>query len=556
MRALRNRPKQKLPALFSTPAAHSNRVFSTAVELKMKFLRSASLKPFHGNGLDAKKDEDVSRKFPGNERAHPEYSQLSNSIGPRMAQRKTSRVDAEPQGIAFDEKKERASSPASEDDVGDSISQVGGRASVAPSSVLPSHFCGIEWADRPVTYGSGGKSLPTEVHVVLALNRVVVTTKDSQEFLTVKAALEFYWTDTRLAGFPEKASIPADIWRPELTACSGLTVAGIEDYAKTPTFDMKPNSRQDGLLKLVGNLVLQKDGHNLSEDLERMRAFPFDGGRVDLSMAMFGNRRRENFQQVQLAWKRPNLPDRVADSWFGEHQHINWHIPNKFSGDYEICALSYGTLFAGWNGGTQHVAISIHLKRSPGFYVLKGIFPLYATMMYGMMTFFIDASQLGSRMSQLTALFLTCFAIQWVILERLPRLPFLTILDHIFFSSVLCLFIIGAGNCAANIAGNPRRVQGFDYEASDAVDYAAAATVFAFVHFFTIGYRWLWQMRTLQRRGGGADRTWSQGKEMRNKLFSPVAGQTWRLAIDNHFVTRAANKVFLGMGSAVESDSF
>ena len=94
----------------------------------------------------------------------------------------------------------------------------------------------------------------TEVHVVLALNRVVVTTKDSQEFLTIKAALEFYWTDTRLAGFPEKASIPADIWRPELMSCSGLTVVGIDDYAKTPTFDMKPNSRQDGLLKLVGNL--------------------------------------------------------------------------------------------------------------------------------------------------------------------------------------------------------------------------------------------------------------------------------------------------------------
>ena len=78
--------------------------------------------------------------------------------------------------------------------------------------------------------------------------------------------------------------------------------------------------------------------------------------------------------------------------------------------------------------------------------MLKGILPLYATIMYGMMTFFIDASQLGSRMSQLTALFLTCFAIQWVILERLPRLPFLTILDHVFFSAVFCPSIIGAGN--------------------------------------------------------------------------------------------------------------
>ena len=487
-----------------------------------------------------------------------------------MTQRKTRRVDAEPRSTPFDEKQEQASSPASEqstespraslkqshepDDAGDSISQVGRTASV--SSALPSQFCGIEWADRPVMLGEGGEGVPTEVLAVLVLNRVAVSTKDSEEFLTIKGALELYWTDARLSGFPEKASIPADIWRPEVTACSGLTVVGLDDYGTIPNFDMKPTARQDGLLKMRGDLVLNGDGINLSEDLERMRAFPFDGVRVDLSVALFGNRRRENVEQVQLAWKRPNLPDRAADSWFGEHQHVNWHVANKFSGDYEICALSYGTLFSTWNGGTQHVGFSLHLKRSPGFYVLKGILPLYATIMYGMMTFFIGASQLGSRMSQLTALFLTCFAIQWVILERLPRLPFLTILDHVFFSAVFCLFIIGAGNCAANIAEDPRREQGFDYEASDAVDYAAAAAVLVFVHFFTVGYKWLWKMHMLQRRAGGADRTWSQGMEMRNKLFRPAAGQTWRLALDNNFVARTARKTFLGMGAAVQPDAF
>ena len=102
----------------------------------------------------------------------------------------------------------------------------------------------------------------------------------------------------------------------------------------------------------------------------------------------------------------------------------------------------------------------------------------------------------------------------------------------------------------------PRREQGFDYEASDAVDYAAAAAVLVFVHFFTVGYKWLWNMHMLQRCAGGADRTWSQGMEMRNKLFRTAAGQTWRPALDNNFVARTARKTFLGMGAAVQPDAF
>ena len=57
-------------------------------------------------------------------------------------------------------------------------------------------------------------------------------------------------------------------------------------------FDMKPTARQGGLLKIRGNLVLNGDGFNLAEDFERMRTFPFDG--VRMSVALFGNRRREN----------------------------------------------------------------------------------------------------------------------------------------------------------------------------------------------------------------------------------------------------------------------
>ena len=59
---------------------------------------------------------------------------------------------------------------------------------MALSSALPSLFCGIEWADRPVMHSEGGDSVTTEVLVVLValvLIRVAVSTKDSEEFLTI-----------------------------------------------------------------------------------------------------------------------------------------------------------------------------------------------------------------------------------------------------------------------------------------------------------------------------------------------------------------------------------
>ena len=132
--------------------------------------------------------------------------------------------------------------------------------------------------------------------------------------MTIKAKVELYWTDPRLSGFPEDAKIPEDIWRPELMGCDGFSLIGLEDYSAVPTFDMTPTVRQNGLLKLCGQMVLSGDGMNISEDFSRMRMFLFDGVRIDLSISPFGNRRRENSQHVKFGFSRPNKPDRVNEA--------------------------------------------------------------------------------------------------------------------------------------------------------------------------------------------------------------------------------------------------
>ena len=292
-------------------------------------------------------------------------------------------------------------------DAGDSVSQVRRMASATSSSGLPSHFSGIDWGSRPAVRGASGDELVTDIACVISLQKLTINSRDTQENLTMKGKLEIYWTDHRLAGFPQGAKIPQDIWRPEIACCNGFTVAGLEDGTHVPDFDMRPNARAEGLLKWVGDMVLTGDGVSLSDDFDRLRAFSFDGVRVDLSAMLFGNRQRENYEQVRFVFARPNLPNRIGDGFSGNCQHVNLYLgQNVYCGDYKLEALSYGAIFNA-QVNAQGLAFSLHFQRTPGFYVLKGILPLYATICFGGMTYFIESTELAGRLAVLTALFLT-----------------------------------------------------------------------------------------------------------------------------------------------------
>ena len=50
--------------------------------------------------------------------------------------------------------------------------------------------------------------------------------------------------------------------------------------------------------------------------------------------------------------------------------------------------------------------------------------PLAGAVVFGLLTFIISAHLLGDRLQLLSALFLTCFAIQWTVNDRLPRVAY------------------------------------------------------------------------------------------------------------------------------------
>ena len=104
--------------------------------------------------------------------------------------------------------------------------------------------------------------------------------------------LEIYWTDPRLAGREiEAEGVPADIWRPRIAACPGLKMPEAEAYKQLPTF-FKKDPVSDGRVKMVIPMAFGDEGWDLNDDLSRLRAFPFDGARIDLSV-IFGGARRD-----------------------------------------------------------------------------------------------------------------------------------------------------------------------------------------------------------------------------------------------------------------------
>lgn len=182
----------------------------------------------------------------------------------------------------------------------------------------------------------------------------------------------------------------------------------------------------------------------------------------------------------------------------------------------------------------------------------------------------------------LFALFLTSFAIQWVTLERLPRLPFNTVLDDVVLHVVVSLFVGGIGQAASYRLGRElaqgssildssaegaddvsTRLNRFDFVAAFYLDCATGAVILLYLTFYSV----LGRFRKAYREGysgnttragnknktTGSLRPWVAGKDYRNKAVRPVAGNLWSVDLTDDFVKHGS---FLGMGTLVEPEEF
>ena len=182
--------------------------------------------------------------------------------------------------------------------------------------------------------------------------------------------------------------------------------------------------------------------------------------------------------------------------------------------------------------------------------------PLYLVSFFGLLTYNLEPADLPSRISVLAALFLTVYAIQWVTIERLPRLPFSTIMDGVAQSVVRALILTAAGACVSFRVGRPPEGcsgecgDDFDTAAAEKIDLIFAVIVLVYIVGWSYSYHVIYMSKMISDEHGWA-RPWGMGKAMSNKWFEPR--KAYRLMTDDNWFD-VHNTKFMGEGDPISND--
>ena len=484
--------------------------------------------------------------------------------------------------------------------------KIGGHSNVV--GVEADDLKDVDWSKRPQAPGC-----PVQIQVVIQFKHWEIAKDGGKEILTWNGVLELYWVDPRLDGYPRSRGVPESIWKPGVTGSRGFDLGEAERQAKLPSF----NGKKKGITDAVGGAIsngglclkvefqLGNGGLNLSNHLKRFRAFPYDSTRVDTltqfwspsnehafpalagrkeegggggeeddsnsAHGTWDNSELSGANVIELQLNRPNLPHRVKD---GEFQHVDW-VATRHSDDYALVCLGYavGSNHVGvWGnpaGSRPSLCLSLQIARTPNFYEHKSIIPLYLVLIFGFLTYYsLEPSDLPSRISVVSALFLTVFGIQWITIERLPRLPFSTILDTVASSAIAGLMLMLVGACAAYKLAQPSggRCNGdgadcadedeafFEYDTAATVDMVVTLAAGVFIVCYAFLYGLVYQRSKINREVGWS-RPWREGKSLGNMKFAPHEGMSYRLYTTEAWAEEHENK-FMGEGTAVDFETW
>lgn len=141
-----------------------------------------------------------------------------------------------------------------------------------------------------------------------------------------------------------------------------------------------------------------------------MKSFPFDKLRLDFLVILSGEKRVETADKVCFYWGAPE----------SKFQNCSVLAPTT-AAEFDLVGVSYAKgvhVSVGTGLKYEDVCFSLHFSRVVVYYIHKGVFPLSACIFFGYSAFAITPEELGGRLQLLVAVFLTCFAIQWIITER------------------------------------------------------------------------------------------------------------------------------------------
>jgi len=175
-----------------------------------------------------------------------------------------------------------------------------------------------------------------------------------------------------------------------------------------------------------GEVTYRQRGWGSFSQPLNLRDFPFDTQRFTITLAAAGH----SPEEVQL------LPDPEFKSGIGENLSLpDWTVVS-FSAkttDYNPRGSLDGPVVAGF-------AISFEAERHQGYYWVKVIVPLTLVVAMSFIVFWIDPKESGTQIGVSVTTMLTLIAYRFAAGMTLPKVSYLTCLDHFILVSTILVF--------------------------------------------------------------------------------------------------------------------
>lgn len=359
----------------------------------------------------------------------------------------------------------------------DSISQVGAQSTLF--SNLPLRFRSLDFSTRPVD--PENPAAPVSVRILPIFRHWEVKPLEGKEALVLRFKVQIWWHDWRFDSidssdtWPPNAPLPKNIWRPEffsLYVFDMLQVPDLEGILPTFVTPREPSG------KLFWEVEFPDLPMNMLRHENALRNFPFDSTRLDFGFCLSGEKRLETERDIIMHFDNEFLDQNNSEKTIP----FNIQFTGQVSvGEFALDRISFA-LGSHFSPAMKDVVyrdafFSLHIRRIPSFYLNKGVLPLVAIASLGAMSYFMKPEELGNRLSLICTMFLTCFAVQWITVERLPRVPYNTAFDKVVFAVGACLFTMALAACIT-IAAKRQGLQEDLVELLDAVSFGIAYTSF------------------------------------------------------------------------------
>lgn len=265
--------------------------------------------------------------------------------------------------------------------------------------------------------------LPASVETSIYLWKIENIDEKNQTF-TAYIYLDLKWRDPRLA-FAGESGKPMiftedsidekfkEIWWPETDFVNSLGTT-----IHNRSLSILPDGQATYSLKLNGTFFTPMD----------FKKFPFDDQTFKIRLQSF-------------LWPKETLQFEIDQKNSGFAKDTFLDLFYLVSTSMNVTTNQY------LDTDYSELDFCIHLERHTGFYIYQVLIPLFVILAITFAMFYIDVSELSSRLYLVQGSVLVLIAMKFMINDKLPPIDYLTIIDYIFFSAYFCCAIATAIAC-------------------------------------------------------------------------------------------------------------